>query len=105
MSARVTRRAVRPPARIPEGAMAEKLDVEEMRETFRRVAAYREVCNAVRRSAGHTLFNGVFFLGVTFLVFNVGGGDLFLLLYGAIGCGEILVGLWKRVWPSAEGIL
>src|SRR5205085_4958714 len=46
----------RPAGRIPEGAMADTLDVEVMRETFRRVAAYREVCNAVRRSAGHTLF-------------------------------------------------
>jgi hypothetical protein len=85
--------------------MAEKLDVEEMRDTFHRVSAYREVCNAVRASAGHTLFNGVFFLGLTGLFYYLAGPQPIFLVYGAIGVGEILVGLWKKVKPSAEGVL
>jgi hypothetical protein len=85
--------------------MAEKIDVEEMRATFQRVATYREVCNAVRAGASHTLFNGLLFLGLTALIYNLAGADTFLYLYAAIGVGELLVGLWKKYRPSPEGVL
>jgi hypothetical protein len=86
--------------------MAEKLDVEEMRETFQRVAAYRAVCQAVRAGAGRTIFNGLFFIGITAAFYYLAGVvQPIFLVYGAIGVGELLVGLWKRFFPSAEGVL
>jgi hypothetical protein len=85
--------------------MADKVDVDQMRETFQRVIAYRAVCEAVRGTAGRTMFSGVFFLGLTALLFSVFGLEPIFLAYAAIGFGEILVGVWKKVSPSAEGVL
>jgi hypothetical protein len=86
--------------------MAEPLDIDEMRRTLARVSIYRRVCDQVRASAGHTLFNGVFFLGIAYLNYNL-IGKFHPMLLGPIliGTGEILVGLWKRVRPSPECVL
>jgi hypothetical protein len=86
--------------------MADRLDVDEMRETFQRVAAYRAVCQMVRARAGRTIFNGLFFVGIAVAFYYlVGVFHPFFLVYAAIGFGEMLVGLWKRTYPSAEGVL
>ncbi len=77
-----------------------------MRRVLAKVAAYRNVCNAVRAGANHTLFNGLLFLGLTYFWYSqIGALHPILLAYGAIGVGEVLVGLWKKARPSPEGIL
>ena len=81
------------------------MDITEMRAVLARVAAYRGVCEAVRRGANHTLFNGFLFLGLTAFIYNQFGFHPILLTNAAIGVGEILVGLWKKLRPSPEGVL
>lgn len=86
--------------------MAEPLDVDEMRQTLARVSVYRKVCDTVRGGAGHTIFNGVFFLGIAALYYNLFNGFHPLLLGPLIiGCCEVLVGIWKRLRPSPECVL
>lgn len=81
------------------------MDIDEMRRVLARVAAYRGVCEAVRHSANHTLFNGVLFLGITYFIYDQLGFHPILYFNAAIGIGEILVGLWKKIRPSPEGVL
>ncbi|HEY2785379.1 MAG TPA: hypothetical protein VGJ05_10420 [Fimbriiglobus sp.] len=82
------------------------MEIDEMRLVLARVAAYRRICDAVRRSANHTLFNGLLFLGLAYFWYSqVGRLDTFLLAYAVIGAAEVLVGLWKKIRPSPEGIL
>jgi hypothetical protein len=87
--------------------MAESLDIEEMRATLARVSIYRRVCDSVRAGAGHTLFNGFFFLGIAYLNYNFMGNKFHPFLLGPIIIGslEIAVGLWKRFKPSPECVL
>lgn len=86
--------------------MAESLNIDEMRATLARVSIYRKVCDGVRASSGHTLFNGCFFLGIAYLNYNL-LGKFHPVLLGPIiiGCAEILVGIWKRIKPSPECVL
>jgi hypothetical protein len=82
------------------------MDVNEMRAVLARVAAYRGVCEAVRCGANHTLFNGLLFLGLAYIWHRqLAQFDATLIIYIAIGLGEVLVGLWKKMWPSPEGVL
>lgn len=87
--------------------MAESLDIEEMRATLARVSIYRKVCDGVRASSGHTLFNGVFFLGIAYFYYNAMGNKFHPILLGPliIGTCEVLVGLLKRINPSPECVL
>lgn len=87
--------------------MAESLDIEEMRATLARVSIYRRVCESVRAGSGHTLFNGIFFLGITYLNYNLMGNQFHPILLGTliVGLGEVLVGLWKRIKPNPECVL
>jgi hypothetical protein len=81
------------------------MDIHEMRAVLARVAAYRQVCEVVRRRATHTLVNGVLFLILTGVLYGQWGFHPVLVANAAIGIGEILVGLWKKFRPSPEGIL
>ncbi len=82
------------------------MDIGEMRMVLARVAAYRSMCEAVRRGANHTLFNGLLFLGLTYFWFTqIRRPDATLFAYAVIGVGEVLVGLWKKFRPSPEGVL
>jgi hypothetical protein len=90
--------------------MAQGIDIDEMRETLHRVTVYKQVCEAVRGRANTTIFNGLLFLFLTGLIAApfLGGGKGFpfiVFVFGAIGIGEILVGIWKKVAPSPEGVL
>lgn len=86
--------------------MANSFDIDEMRATLARVSTYRKVCESVRASSGHTLFNGVLFLGIAYLNYNlIGRFHPILLGPILIGTGEVLVGLWKRIKPSPECVL
>src|SRR5262245_39181681 len=81
------------------------MDITEMRAVLARVAAYRGVCEAVRHGANHTLFNGILFLGLTAVFYNIFGPHPVVFFNAAIGVGEIFVGLWKKLRPSPEGVL
>ena len=82
------------------------MDRDELQETFRRVNAYRHVCNAVRRSANSTLFHGFFFALVAGLMHNIVGPFHWLfLLYAGLALIEISIGLWKKLAPSVECVL
>ena len=87
--------------------MADSPNVDEMRATLARVSIYRKVCEGVRASSGHTLFNGCFFLGIAYLNYNMMGNKFHFILLGPIIIGtlEILLGLWKRIKPSPECVL
>ncbi len=87
--------------------MADSPNIDEMRATLARVSIYRRVCEGVRASSGHTLFNGCFFLGIAYLNYNMMGNKFHPVLLGPIiiGTCEILVGIWKRLKPSPECVL
>jgi hypothetical protein len=89
--------------------MAQGIDIDEMRETLHRVSVYKQVCEAVRARANNTIFNGLLFLGITALIAWPGPGKngypFIVYVFGAIGIGEVLVGLWKKFAPSPEGVL
>lgn len=84
------------------------MDRDELKETFHRVTAYRHVCEAVRRTAGHTLFSGCFFIFIAVVIYQSLGGDALhplFLFYAALAAFEVGVGLWKKFHPSVECVL
>lgn len=84
----------------------QELDPNEMRQTLRQVAAYREVCNAVRRKSTGALFFGGIMLAVWYLAIpDFLKFKPFGLVYLILAMLELCVGLLNRIWPTAEGIL
>lgn len=74
-----------------------------MRQELQRVAAYRELCATVRRGGRH---NAVFAGLMLLLAVSVAGnGDLTVYIFGLLALAELLIGLWKWLAPSAEGVL
>lgn len=81
-------------------------DPYETRQVLRQVAAYREVCESVRRkSTGSLVFGGVMLAIWYFLDGQRGNWSPFSIIYLSLGLLEVSVGLLNRIWPSAEGIL
>jgi hypothetical protein len=82
------------------------MDRDELKATFHRVNTYRHVCEAVRASAGHTLFSGVFFAVIAGLYYNLFGPEsIFFLIVAGLAVLEISVGVWKKTRPSVECVL
>lgn len=80
-------------------------DAEEKRAALRRVAAYRDLQKAVRKSSRGSLFFGAFMLLIWYGLFGAQNDfGAFSLVYLTLGAIEFAVGLWNRVAPSAEGI-
>ncbi len=79
-------------------------DDAEMRQELQRVAAYRELCATVRRGGRH---NAVFAALMLLLAVNLiqGGVVLTGYIFGGLALAELLIGLWKWLAPSAEGVL
>ncbi len=73
-----------------------------MRMRLQNVAAYRELCKAVQRSGRENVVYAVVMLGLAYFVFTTGAPLLFVLLYAGLALGELFVGLFKWVAPSAE---
>lgn len=71
-----------------------------MRAELQRVAAYRELCAAVRRSGRH---NAVFAAVMLAIALTLAGRDLYV--FAVIVVAELLIGLYKWLAPSAEGVL
>src|SRR5262245_26540271 len=79
-----------------------------MRMRLQQVAAYRALRRAVRRTGRENVFFAFVMLGLAYYAFGLGAGgpiNLFVLVYAALALGELAVGLFKTVFPSAEGIL
>lgn len=81
----------------------------EMRMRLQQVAAYRELCRGVRRSGRGNIIFASFMLFLAYLVWDAGGArravPLTIVVFAALAAGELLVGLYKWLAPSAEGVL
>ena len=81
-------------------------DEGEMRLRLQHVAAYRELCRSVQRSGRENVAYALVMLALAyFLHTRWMGQPLFFLTFGVLIAGELLVGLFKWAWPSAEGFL
>jgi hypothetical protein len=76
-----------------------------MRARLQNVAAYRELCRAIRSGATHTLVNALIWLGLTAMLYQAFGPDPIVLAYLALGVAEVGVGLWKKARPTLESVL
>jgi hypothetical protein len=84
----------------------EPIDPEEVRYVLRRVAAYREVCERVRKGSTGALVSGGIMLAIWyFLLPDRAKFDWFGLVYLTLACLEFGSGLLNRLFPSAEGVL
>jgi hypothetical protein len=83
-----------------------------MRLRLQKVAAYRELCRGVRRSGRENVAFACFMLLLAYLAWDnaIQNGQrlaaiIIMIVYGTLAGGELLVGLFKWLAPSAEGIL
>jgi hypothetical protein len=81
-------------------------EAEQKRNILRRVAAYRDLCNRVRRSSTTSIvFGGImlaFWYGVLPEAMKF---QIFGLIYLGLAMLEFGTGLLNRFFPSAEGVL
>jgi hypothetical protein len=77
----------------------------EMRVRLQQVAAYRELCRGVRRSGRENVLFACIMILLAYLFFRQGANPVVLVLFGILVGGELLVGLFKWLMPSAEGVL
>ncbi len=84
-------------------------DDSAMRLRLQQVAAYRELCRGVRRSGRENVFFASLMLFLAYLSWanapQFAAVIMVLVLYGILAGGELLVGLYKWLAPSAEGVL
>ncbi|MBA4189342.1 MAG: hypothetical protein C0467_15200 [Planctomycetaceae bacterium] len=76
-----------------------------MRLQLQKVLAYRELCRGVRRSGRDNVFFAMLMLFFAYLAWDNGAPAMTLVLYGILATGEMFVGFFKWVFPSAEGVL
>ena len=81
----------------------DELDVETMKDTMDRVAAYRAICAGVRSSANGTLINAALWLGLSYFMFRLVG--FFYALHIVLGVCELLIGLVKKFRPALICVL
>lgn len=80
----------------------------EMRYRLQQVAAYRELCRRVRIGGRDNIFFALLMLLLAYYTFNPNAGGIVqfvYLLYLGLALCEFLIGLFKWLYPSAEGIL
>jgi hypothetical protein len=76
-----------------------------MRFRLQQVAAYRQLCRAIRRGGRENVFWAFLMLFLAYVSFQNAGLGWVLVLYVGLATAELLVGLFKWVAPSAEGVL
>jgi hypothetical protein len=79
-----------------------------MRVRLQHVAAYRELCRQVRRGGRMNVFFALLMLFLAYVTFPpnpAAGLPLLFLVYVGLALLELAVGLFKFVYPSAEGVL
>ena len=77
----------------------------EMRMRLQQVAAYRELCRGVRRSGRDNVAFAGLMAFLAYMVWKGGANPFVLAFYGLLIGSELAVGLFKWVFPSAEGHL
>lgn len=80
-------------------------DDANMRVRLQNVAAYRELCRGVQRGGRENVVFALLMLGLAYFSHSNGSPLLIVVLYAALAGGELLVGLFKWAFPSAEGVL
>jgi len=80
-------------------------DEFEMRFRLQQVAAYRDLCRRVRRSGRENIFFAGIMLFLAYMLWQGRPNNLVLVFYLILVMGELLVGLFKSLAPSAEGVL
>ena len=84
----------------------EPINPNEVRHTLRRVAAYREVCERVRKGSTGALIFGAIMLAIWwFLLPEKTKYVWFGIIYLTLACLEFGSGILNRLFPSAEGVL
>ena len=82
----------------------EPIDPEEVRYVLRRVAAYREVCERVRKgSTGSLIFGGIMLAIWQWALPENLKFQWFGIVYLALAILEFGSGVLNRLFPSAEG--
>lgn len=86
--------------------MDDALEAEQKRAILRQVAAYRDLCEQVRRGAKGSLFFGGLMLVLWWQLFPAREQfSPFGILYLSLAALEFATGLLNRFRPSAEGVL
>jgi hypothetical protein len=83
-------------------------DDDLMRSRLQQVAAYRGLRRTVRRMGRENVVFALVVLGLAHFALGLGAGGRLsplVLLYLGLVLGELAVGLFKAVFPSAEGVL
>ena len=89
-------------ARTPAPGCAARV---ERADAATQVAAYRELCRSVQRSGRENVVFALLMLGFTYFIHTTGAPPLFVLVFAGLAVGELLVGLFKWMVPSAEGLI
>ncbi len=79
-----------------------------MRFRLQQVLAYRELCRHIRSSGRSNVLFAILFFAFAYYAFRpnaAGFAAIVVLVYGGLALAEIGVGLFKWLFPSAEGIL
>lgn len=79
-----------------------------MRFRLQRVASYRHLCRAIRRSGRQNVIFALLMLYLAYITFPpaaVGVAGLLAIGYIALSLAELSAGLFKSIYPSAEGVL
>jgi hypothetical protein len=79
-------------------------DADLMRSRLQQVAAYRHLRRAVRRTGRENVFFAGIMLALAYYTFRP-NAQLIFALYVGLALAEFAVGVFKWLWPSAEGIL
>ncbi len=81
------------------------MDSAELQMRLQQVLAYRDLCRHVRRSGRENFFFATIFAIFAAMAWQNGRNDFILLLYTVFIAAELLIGLYKWFFPSAEGVL
>lgn len=95
----------RRPTRRVSLSGARMTDDVQMRVQLQRVAVYRELCRAVRRTGRENVVFAAIMGALAYISWQAGANKFVLAIYAVlIGC-ELAVGFFKWAFPSAEGPL
>lgn len=81
------------------------IDPEEARYILRRVAAYRSLCESVRKGSTGALVLGGIMLAVWWFLLGAVQFEWYGIVYLVLASLEFGSGLLNRLFPSAEGVL
>ena len=80
-------------------------DVAEMRFRLQQVASYRELCRAIQRTGRENVFFALIMLFLAYVSSQNGQVIWLFAIYALLALAELFVGIFKWVFPSAEGVL